>query len=683
MKPKRVLIVALSVAVMSGSARAQTSGISNVQHVVIFMQENRAFDHYFGALKGVRGFADRNALRFQNGNSVLYQPQSGGGYVLPFHNSLICLVDLDHSWDFTHAAWHSGKWDQWIPFKSSTAMAYYNRSDLAYYYALADAYTVCDAFFCSAFGSTNPNRLYLWTGMLDPNGTGGGPAIDNGEPGFTWTTYPERLQAAGISWKVYQEFDNFDDNALAWFNQFRNAAPGNPLYDRGMAMVSDLVEAFRTDVTNGTLPKVSWLIAPTTKSEHPIWPPIAGEVLTKQLLDSLALNPAVFNSTVFILTYDENDGFFDHVPPPVPPPGTPDEFVGGLPIGLAVRVPTIIISPWSRGGFVCSQVFDHTSILRFLEAWTGVLEPNISAWRRKICGDLTSALNFANPDYTFPTLPVPSSRNCTVGVIPPVPAPQSAPVQEPGTRPARPLPYQLNVNPIVDCAHGQLYLAVTNAGAAAANVAIYPNAYRADGPWNYDVDPANAVIGFFDVLLAGGGRYDLTCYGPDGFQRRFAGNVTNACDQIEVTSEIDPGAGITLALRNSTASAVNFTIFANAYTVGGPWTNTVPPGNTVSNTFLVVEDSDGWYDFTVVASSDDTFVRRLAGHVENNLTMRRLHCSVSGATLHLRWASGQSIRLQKASGLSPDVWSDVPGTLGGSSAVLPTSNSAGYFRLAQ
>ncbi len=362
--------IVLAAQILVWSGRAQVSGLTNVQHVVIFMQENRSFDHYFGRLSGVRGFGDPTALQFQNGRSDLYQPQAPG-YLLPFYSSSQCVIDLDHSWGPTHAAWNGGKWDQWVPAKGATTMAYYARGDLAYYYALADAFTVCDAYYCSVLGPTNPNRLYLWTGTIDPNGTGGGPVIDNSEPGFTWTTYPERLEAAGVSWKVYQQPDNFDDNALAWFNQFRSARPGSPLYDRGIATVADIVAAFRQDVTNGTLPTVSWIIAPADLSEHPIASPASGEVLTKQLLDALVSNPAVFDSSVFILTYDENDGFFDHLVPPVPPPGTPGEFVNGLPIGLGVRVPAIIISPWTRGGSVCSQVFDHTSIIRFLEACTG------------------------------------------------------------------------------------------------------------------------------------------------------------------------------------------------------------------------------------------------------------------------------------------------------------------------
>jgi phospholipase C len=666
------------------SAFGQPGGLTNVQHVVIFMQENRSFDHYFGTLKGVRGFDDPNALLFQSGQTDFYQPQ-GSSYVLPFHSGEQCVVDLDHSWYPTHAAWDTGKWDVWIASKSATCMAYYDRADLSYYYALAEAYTVCDAYFCSVFGPTNPNRLYLWTGMIDPNGTGGGPVIDNSEPGFTWTTYPERLQAAGVSWKVYQQPDNFDDNALAWFTQYRNASPGNPLYGRGMAMVSDLVTAFRTDVTNGTLPKVSWLIAPTALSEHPVASPASGELLTKQLLDALASSPTVFNSTVFILTYDENDGFFDHVPPPVPPTGTANEFVNGLPIGLGVRVPAIVISPWSRGGYVCSQVFDHTSIIRFLETWTGVMEPNISAWRRAICGDLTSAFNFSHPDYSYPSLPVPSAVNCPGGVTPPVPSPQTVPAQESGTLLARPLPYQLSASSYTDCSLGRFYITLTNAGPAAGHVAIYPNAFRNDRPWQYDVPPNGSVGDYFSVALFGGGKYDLSAYGPNGFLRRFSGNINTACNQIEVSSSLDPVAGgIQLTLRNSTGGSVAFTVTANAYQAGGPWTYSLSAGTTVSNTFLDLTTTLGWYDLSAGASTDPAFRRRFAGHIEGISPPReKLNFTLSGATLHLSWAASPSLKLQQSPSISPTVWTDVPGTLGASLADLPLTNSAAYFKLAQ
>jgi phospholipase C len=119
-------------------------------------------------------------------------------------------------------------------------------------------------------------------------------------------------------------------------------------------------------------------------------------------LDAIAANPAVWAKTAVIINYDENDGLFDHVPPPVPPPGTPGEFVRRLPIGAGFRVPCIIVSPWTAGGWVCSEPLDHTSVLRFLEKWTGVAEPNITAWRRKTFGDMTSAFRFDAPPSAHP-----------------------------------------------------------------------------------------------------------------------------------------------------------------------------------------------------------------------------------------------------------------------------------------
>ena len=385
---------------------AASGTIQDVQHVVILMQENRSFDHYFGGLRGVHGFNDQSTLLFRNGNNAFFQPQ-GTNYVLPFHAPTLRLDDVRHDWDGEHAFWNLGLWDQWVTVSSPAAMAYYGRDDLPYYYGLAEAYTVCDANYCSVMGPTFPNRLFLFTGMIDPNGTGGGPCVNNVVPtnGFSWTTYPERLQTAGVTWKVYRQPGDWFGDALAWFARFQSATPGNPLYDRGMATVSNVVSAFQEDVNNGTLPQVSWIMPPWKDSEHPGESAASGEIFVQQLLNGLASNPSVYNCTVFILTYDENGGLFDHLPPPVPPPGTTDEFAYGQPIGLGVRVPMLLVSPWTRGGRVCSQVFDHTSILRFLETWTGVEEPNISAWRRQVCGDLTSAFDFATPDTSHPNLP--------------------------------------------------------------------------------------------------------------------------------------------------------------------------------------------------------------------------------------------------------------------------------------
>ena len=598
------------------SARAATGTIQDVQHVVILMQENRSFDHYFGSLKGVRGFNDHSALLFQSGYNAFFQPQSTN-YVLPFHTSAQCLNDVGHDWGGEHAVWNLGKWNQWVSANGPSAMSYYTRADLPFYYALADVYTICDANYCSVMGPTFPNRLYLFTGMIDPNGTGGGPVIGNNVPsnGFSWTTYPERLQAAGVSWKVYRRSDDWFGDALPWFAQYKNAAPGNPLYDRGVAPVSDAVAAFRHDVTNGTLPQVSWIMPPWEYSEHPPIAPANGEYFVKQLLDALASNPAALNSTVFIITYDENGGFFHHIPPPVPSPGTTNEFVGSQPIGLGVRVPMFIISPWTRGGRVCSQVFDHTSIIRFLEVWTGVPEPNISAWRRQVCGDLTSAFDFAHPDTSYPALPnvTPVSGS---PVTPAVPSPQTPPVQEPGTRPAMPLPYQPNANATTDCGAHQFNIALTNAGSASVHFAIYANANRTDGPWQYDVAPYSLINDSFTVTNNNGLPYDFTAYGPNGFLRRFAGNLGLDCNQLEVTSSIDTNAGsITLTLQNSTATSVNFTI-TDGYGLTGPWTNSVPPGGLGTNVFFALTNNGGWYDLAVTADGDPQFLRQLGGHIE-------------------------------------------------------------------
>jgi len=285
-------------------------------------------------------------------------------------------------------------------------------------------------------GPTNPNRLYLMSGMVDAAGKYEGPVIDNAEtPPYTWTTYPERLEQAGVSWKIYQSPDNFDDNALAWFAQFQQAPTSSPLYQKGMA-VSGL-QAFIDDIRSDSLPSVSWLVGPTLYSEHPGGgAPARGCYLTDRFLRALADNPRVWRKTAFILNYDENGGFFDHVLPPLPPAGTADEFVNGLPIGLGIRVPMLMISPWSRGGEVVSDTFDHTSVIRLLEQRFGVEEPNISAWRRQTVGDLTSCFDFEDGGHGFPHLPdvrrdlLQQLDSEALKLIPAPPEPQRAPEQE-------------------------------------------------------------------------------------------------------------------------------------------------------------------------------------------------------------------------------------------------------------
>jgi phospholipase C len=396
---------------MAGLAGPPRGRLSDIKHIVILMQENRSFDQYFGTMPGVRGFGDPAAIRLPDGKPVFFQPDPSHaqGYLLPFHydtriTSAQATPETRHGWRSQHNAWDGGKMDAWIAAKGPFTMGYFTQADIPFHRALAEAFTICDAYHASVLGPTNPNRLYLWTGMIDPDGTGGGPVIDN-IPAFdnvilSWTTYPERLERAGISWQVYQEEDNFDDNALAWFRQYAKLPASAPLFQRGMARRP--AGAFEQDARNDRLPQVSWLIAPSAQSEHPLYYPAAGAEYIAQKLDALASNPDVWAKTAFILCYDENDGMFDHVVPPTPRRGTPGEFVQGEPIGLGFRVPAIVVSPWTAGGYVNSDVLDHSSLIRLIERRFGVREPNISAWRRKTCGDFTSVFRFAGPASPFP-----------------------------------------------------------------------------------------------------------------------------------------------------------------------------------------------------------------------------------------------------------------------------------------
>lgn len=504
-----------------------------LKHVVVLMQENRSFDHYFGALAGVRGFGDEAALRPGGGRTV-FEQADGASHVFPYRldttdaaTACAAGVDegsLDHSWDGTHRAWNGGRWDEWIGAKGPRTMRHLTRADIPFHYALADAFTICDHYFCSVMGPTNPNRLYLWSGTIDAEGRAGGPVTDNRTTGFRWTTYPERLQAAGVDWKIYQNgSDNYDDNALAWFAAFQRATPGTALFDRGMASVpattgstaDDIVAALRSDCVSGSLPAVSWIVAPESASEHPAWSPANGAHFIDGVIRALTADAQVWASTALFINYDENDGYFDHVPPPVPPPGTPGEFVRGAPIGLGPRVPMLVVSPWSRGGATCSETFDHSSVIRFLETWLGVPEPNISAWRRAACGDLTSAFDFDAAVYSMPALPkTPApeirSRACAPEAMPPPPG--SMPEQEEGVRPLRPLPYRPAATIALDGHVLRVRLGNGTAATAHAHFAIHANDGAA--PRQYDVAPGESIDATFAPA-------DIEIHGPAGFVRRF------------------------------------------------------------------------------------------------------------------------------------------------------------------
>jgi len=384
------------------------ASFKDIKHVVLLMQENRSFDHYFGTMAGVRGFDDPNAMKLPNGKSVFYQPdpKNPDGYLLPFHldthtTNAQHIPSTDHSWFVQHDAWNQGRMDNWVPAHRKAdgvngpyTMGYYSRDDIPFHFALAEAFTICDGFHCSMMGPTAPNRMYWMSGTVDPAGKYGGPITANDivHGGYRWMTYPERLEKAGISWKVYQQEDNYNTNMLEYFKTIANADRNSSLHKRGAHRGPP--GEFEYDAQHDRLPAVSWIMPTSFQCEHPDFLPADGAAFIAGIVEAIASNPEVWAKTVFILNYDENDGLFDHVAPPVPPPGTKDEFIQGMPIGAGFRVPCIIVSPWTAGGWVCSETFDHTSCLQFLEKFTGVREDNISAWRRQTFGDLTSAFRF-------------------------------------------------------------------------------------------------------------------------------------------------------------------------------------------------------------------------------------------------------------------------------------------------
>ncbi|MBV7536670.1 phospholipase C, phosphocholine-specific [Duganella sp. sic0402] len=653
-------------------ANNRTGTLADVEHVVIFMQENRSFDHYFGTLSGVRGFDDPRAIRLPTGLPVWHQPNGAGGYVLPFHfdakNTSALSLGTDHTWKGSQATWQG--WDAWVPKKTAQSMGYFDRGDLPFYYALADAFTICDAYHCSVFGATDPNRLYALTGSnqgwigtmgklynMDAGGFfNGDPALDNVTPEVNatapnWRTYAEVLEANQVSWKVYQEWDNYGDNYLAYFRNYRVNADGSrlspeePLYRKARTLAPGshagnargstadwLIKDFAEDVRNNRLPQVSWICAPNDYTEHSPASPNAGEQITARLLAALVANPDVWSKTVLLLMYDENDGFFDHVPSDLAPLnpsmgkttlaeiGTHETYQGE-PVGLGPRVPMLVISPWSRGGRVCSQLFDHTSQLRFLEEWLvqGLGKPRtavtcnlISPWRRAICGDLTSALDFSAPNHSWPASVPPTAAYTRVSgkPYPQPPAAQTLPRQEPGARVACPLPYELSASGEL-AGERQFELNFINSGKAGAAFIVY-SSLRADGPWYYTVEAGQRIE--HEAWRWPGDAYDLSAHGANGFLRQFKGRLTVTAARPEVQTRYDSG-NITLLLSNRDGrEACRFTVTDNAYGAAVA-THTVAAGQ-VATVFCDLSRNFGWYDVSITCDADPQWLRRAAGHVE-------------------------------------------------------------------
>jgi phospholipase C len=320
----------------------------------------------------------------------------------------------------------------------------------------------------------------------------------------------------------------------------------------------------------------------------------------------------------------------------------PEQAMLHRPYGLGPRVPLLLVSPWSRGGWVNSQVFDHTSVLRFMEQRFKVMEPNISPWRRAVCGDLTSAFDFTRPDTTtlpelppmraaaaraqalakrtLPLAPVVSMRDAAA-------LQQANPRQARGTRPSRALPYALQVNSTLAPEASALTLAFANTGQAGAVFHVYDRLNLAQMPRRYTVEAGMQLMGSWAL----GGQalaYDLWVLGPNGFHRHIAGQANahqagpRAWPEVDVV--YDPGRGrLAVQLRNGGAGGCELVIKPNAYARTKPERCLVAPQQQLLR-HLDIRTSGHWYDFSVFmpgahdgpASSPPLFMRRFAGRME-------------------------------------------------------------------
>jgi phospholipase C len=655
-----------------------TGTLEDVQHVVILMQENRSFDHYFGALRGVRGFGDRHPLPLANGKPVWYQ-SDGEKEILPFHldtetTSALRVPSTPHSFADAQGAWNQGRFGFWPKFKKPISMGHYQRKDIPFQFALAEAFTICDAHHCSVTTGTDPNRIVFWSGSnFDPESRRRGENCTDADaepdnlrcwikgalptPGYTyqgsafnWPTIPEVLERADISWRIYQDpNDNWTGamHGCLAFASFRNAPPGSAIFNKGMTHWS--LHQLAKDVKSDKLPQVSWVLPPQLWSEHPSpSSPLQGAEFTSHVLDALTSNPQVWGKTVLFLSFDENDGLFDHVPPPAPPSYNSDGTLAGMssldlsghyfsdpgrshlnpadaangsvrPWGLGPRVPLYVISPWSRGGWVNSQVFDHTSIGQFLEKRFQVTVPAISPWHRAICGDLTSAFDFHKPDEAdFPALPRVTASASMLAAIErkPAPAPPAIPdilFQEPGVRASRALPYELHVNAETASPSGTLVLTFSNRGKAGAVFHVYDKLHLDRIPRRYTVEAGRSLTDRWDAR-PDAGRYDLWVYAPNGFVREFGGNLSTAPqERPETKLQYDAAnKSIRLELTNAGSDDAAVVVQANAYRTDGPWQMNIGPRGSTAKAWSLV-DSHNWYDFT---ASGKNFSRRFAGRLE-------------------------------------------------------------------
>lgn len=727
----------------------------DAEHIVFLMQENRSFDHMFGTMRGVRGFNDPHPHILPNKDKVWLQRDAKGNAYTPFridlnNTKVTWQGGLAHSWPDQIAARNDGKYDKWVPEKSVMSLAYYRRNDIPFYYALADAFTVCDHHFCSALTGTTPNRLFYWTGNVrpHPNDDTQRAVVSNYQAEshnnrfVDWPTFPELLEDNGVAWRVYQNeiwtaklpsetddwLGNYGDNALEYVKRhqvrlsayFRKngdktisphvsaeevLAKYNQLSQREKNLIDkafttnaksadyldlepfiytnengeketlnipkgDIFYQFRKDVAEGKLPTVSWLVAPQRFSDHTS-SPLYGTWYVSEAMDILTKNPEIWKKTIFIVNYDENDGYYDHIPPFVAPKpntlarGKVSEGINtasdyeaneGSPIGLGYRVPMIVASPWSRGGYVNSQLFDHTSTLMFLEKFlakkTGkqIKSEQISSWRRAVCGDMTSVFRPYHGQQLQP--PKPLLRNKVINDIQqaklkplqnnpdPLDAVEIEKInshhafeqgtsalmakQEIGTKPACALPYHLMVDASLNEAKTsvvlQFKIGKESVGAPFNVSALNDYAGEQGRNWYMAVKAGDNLEDNWELAAFAAGKYDLSVHAPNGFYRRFQGNAADPNLELKCLSEQNASGkntgNIKLLLQNKENFALEVKVVDDVYRVNDKTIRMASTSQKIVT--LNLKKYHHWYNFLITVKGYDLYSKHYAGHVETD-----------------------------------------------------------------
>jgi phospholipase C len=370
--------------------------LSGIEHVVVVMMENRSFDHLLGWMPNANG--RQAGLSYPDTNGNLQSTQRLNYYVGCSH------PDPDHSYAGGRSEYDGGKMDGWLRTSTndSFSIGYYEEADLPLFGTLASNFTTLNNYFPSILSSTFPNRVFQHAAQTD--------RLDNSLDLSTLPTIWDRLLAAGVSCRYY--YSNVPFLAL-WGLKYIG--------------ISSLYSQFLSDAAGGNLPAVSFvdpwftiLDDGTGNDDHPHADLRKGEIFMREIVTALAASPE-WKNTVLVINRDEWGGFFDHVVPTrvIAPNPIDTDLVDGKAL-LGCRVPTLIVSPFTRGNpakpRINSLLYDHTSVLKMIE-WRWNLEPLTARDGSDEIANLASALNFAAPDLSMPALPVipePAWDPCTI-----------------------------------------------------------------------------------------------------------------------------------------------------------------------------------------------------------------------------------------------------------------------------